>query len=176
MSEHQAREYSDSLEENLMKTAKASVDSSVKLPAGGSRHPIDYPIEEDILAAAPEGWTNYIRQLGTDFIAQVSIYNEVLGYLDALNEEGVTLQVSANKIGPNQIDWLAEPRVLLLENAALGVCWMFWIHSDWEPMVPAVAEVKHRPLRLADVRACIKVMSPAAYAEHLEWEMDRAKH
>ena len=159
-----------------MKTAKESAGSPVKSPAAVSRHPTDYPVEEDILATAPEGWTNYIRQLGTDFIAQVSIYNEVLGFLDALNEEGVTLEVSANKIGPNRIDWLAAPRVLLLENAALGVCWMFWISSDWEPMDHAKSAVKHRALQLTDVRACIKVMSPAAYAEHLEWEMDRTKH
>jgi len=143
----------------------------------GERHPIDYPSEEEILAYAPEGWTNYIRQLGTEFIAQVSVYNEVLAYLNALTLEGATFDLASNTIGPNRIDWLAGPRVLLLENSGLGVCWMYWIASDWEPLdVSAPQLARHRALQLEDVRACVKIMSPRAYAEHVAWEMARAKH
>jgi hypothetical protein len=164
---------------------KAKMDQRTKYDGGtthgqvlspASRHSIDYPTEEDILASAPEGWSNYIRQLGTDFIAQVSIYNEVLHYLDVLTEEGATFDLSTNKIGPNRIDWLAASRVLLLDNSALGVCWMFWISTEWEPVDTRAGFTRHRALQLADVRACIKVMSPTAYAEHMEWEMDRTKH
>jgi hypothetical protein len=144
----------------------------------GTRHPTGFPAEEDILPFAPEGWTNFIRQLGTDFIAQVSIYNEVVSYLDASNVEGVLPELPGNRIGHNRIKWLPVHRVLSLDNIALGVCWLFWIKTDWEPMKPAASglQVRHRMLELADVQACIKVMSPAAYAEHLEWEMDRSKH
>ncbi len=147
-------------------------------PAAGNRHPVDFPVEEDILACAPEGWTHYIRQLGTDFITQVSLYNEVLGYLEELHFEGTMFAPPATQIGHNRIDWRESPRVLLLENPALGVCWMFWVTADWEPMDPAKLGFpgRRRALKLSEVRACIKVMSPAAYAEHLEWEMGRAKH
>ena len=154
-------------------------ESNAGKSGGAGNHPVDYPPEEDILAAAPDGWTNYIRQLGTDFIAQVSIYNEVLNYLDALTLEGAVFDLTSNKVGPNRLDWLPVPRVLLLENTALGVCWMYWIGSDWEPLVSMAtspASQPHRRLQLADVRACVKIMSPAAYAEHVAWEMARAKH
>jgi hypothetical protein len=158
-------------------SAKNGETNAGKAGATGTRQPVDYPAEEDILASAPEGWTNYIRQLGTDFIAQVSIYNEVLNYLDALTVEGAMFELTSNKIGPNRIDWLPDPRLLLLENTALGVCWMYWIGGDWEPMVSAGQDSpRHRTLQLADVRACVKIMSPAAYAEHVAWEMARAKH
>src|SRR3954464_6440874 len=93
------------------------------LTAGSAGRHAGFPAEEEILAFAPEGWTNYIRQLGTDFIAQVSIYNEVLGYLDAPNAQGTIPELPVNRIGPNRIEWLPESRVLLLENTALGVCW-----------------------------------------------------
>jgi hypothetical protein len=157
-------------------SAKDGETKAGKAGNAGNRHPVDYPAEEDILASAPEGWTNYIRQLGTDFIAQVSIYNEVLNYLDALTLEGAVFDLSSNKVGPNRIDWLAGPRLLLLENTALGVCWMYWISSNWEPMDSMPKSQRHRTLELADVRACVKIMSPAAYAEHVAWEMARAKH
>ena len=158
-----------------MKTGK---DNDTRTAGSAGRHPTGFPAEEEILAFAPEGWTNYIRQLGTDFIAQVSIYNEVLGYLDAPNAQGTIPEVPVNRIGPNRIEWLPKSRVLLLENTALGVCWIFWIKSDWEPVETAKAghPARHRRLELTDVGACIKLMSPAAYAEHLEWEMERSKH
>ena len=151
---------------------------SGKAANAGVRNPAAFPPEEDILAFAPEGWTNYVRQLGTDFIAQVSIYNEVLSYLDARVEAVVRPELPVSRIGPNRVNWLPAHRVLSLDNVALGVCWLFWINTDWEPMQPDASglHVKHRMLELADVQACIKVMSPAAYAEHLQWEMDRSKH
>jgi len=157
-------------------TKDRGITTHEKTTNPASRHPIDFPAEEDILASAPEGWANYIRQLGTDFISQVSIYNEVLNYLDVMTEEGAAFELSPNKIGPNRIDWRPGSRVLLLENSALGVCWMFWISTEWEPVDSRAGFTRHRTLQLADVRACVKVMSPAAYAEHMEWEMDRVKH
>ena len=159
-----------------MKNTKLA--STTPRGGGAHRHPVDFPVEEDILACAPEGWTHYIRQLGTDFITQVSIYNEVLGYFDDLSFEGTMYEGSGLQIGHNRIDWRPGPRVLMLENSHLGVCWMFWVTGDWEPREPATPGLpsRHRLLQLSDVRACIKVMSPAAYAEHLEWEMARAKH
>ncbi len=159
-----------------MKTTKAA--GAAPRGVGSQRHPVDFPVEEDILACAPEGWTHYIRQLGTDFITQVSIYNEVLGYFDELSFQSNTIEAPGLQIGHNRIDWQPGPRVLLLENTALGVCWMFWVIDDWEPTDPPKSGFpgRHRLLQLSDVRACIKVMSPAAYAEHLEWEMARAKH
>lgn len=157
--------------------AKDGEANGGKAGTPGTRQPVDYPAEEDILAAAPDGWTNYVRQLGTDFIAQVSIYNEVLNYLDALTLEGVPFDLAPNKVGPNRIEWLAGSRVLLLENTALGVCWVYWISSDWEPMISSPQDPpRHRTLQLTDVGACVKIMSPAAYAEHMAWEMTRAKH
>jgi len=163
-----------------VKTIKDSYGTKHAAEANASRHPTDFPSEEDILTFAPEGWTDYIRQLGTDFIAQVSIYNEVADLVDALNEQSTEAEPAPNPIGHSRIDWLAGPRVLLLENADLGVCWMFWVGSEWTPMDSASgthgSHVKRRVLQLADVLACIKIMSPGAYSEHLEWEMERSKH
>ena len=161
-----------------MKTDSNDGNKPVKTTHLATREPVDVPPEEDILAFAPEGWTDYIRQLGTDFIAQVSIYNEVLCYLDAAGEEGAIPAISLERIGQNRINWLPAHRVLSLDNIALGVSWLFWIKTDWEPTEPTTAgmRIKHRVLQLADVQACVKVMSPAAYAEHLQWEMDRSKH
>jgi hypothetical protein len=160
-----------------LKTVKDSYGSK-RAVESTTRHPTDFPSEPDILALAPEGWTNYIRQLGTDFIAQVSIYNEVADLVDALNEQSDAPRSAPNPIGHSRIDWLPEPHVLLLENADLGVCWMFWVINEWTPMDTSTGAVRarRRVLQLADVRACIKIMSPGAYSEHLEWEMERSKH
>ena len=163
-----------------MKTVKDSFGSNRATEPGATRHPTDFPSEEDILALAPKGWTDYIRQLGTDFIAQVSIYNEVADLVDALNEHSAETRPAPNPAGHSRIDWLPEARVLLLENADLGVCWMFWVSNEWTPMDPGTgargSRARRRVLQLADVLACIKVMSPGAYSEHLEWEMERSKH
>jgi hypothetical protein len=167
-------------ESSSVKTIKNGNDTRRPVEPGASRHPVDFPSEEDILAFAPEGWTNYIRQLGTDFIAQVSVYNEVADLVDALNERSTESKPAPNFIGHSRIDWLPEPRVLLLENSDLEVCWMFWVSNQWTPMetdpdTPG-SPARRRVLQLADVLACIKLMSPSAYSEHLEWEMERSKH
>ena len=163
-----------------MKTIKDSYGTKHAAEANASRHPTDFPSEEDILAFAPDGWTNYIRQLGTDFIAQVSVYNEVADLVDALNERSTESEPAPNFIGHSRIDWLPEPRVLLLENSDLEVCWMFWVSNQWTPMAADPdapgSVVRRRVLQLADVLACIKLMSPGAYSEHLQWEMERSKH
>jgi hypothetical protein len=163
-----------------VKTSKNGSDPKRPVEAGASRHPIDFPIEEDILAFAPEGWRHYIRQLGTDFIAQVSVYNEVADLVDALNGRSTASKPTPSPIGNSRINWLPEPHVLLLENSELGVCWMFWVSNHWTPMetdpdTPG-SPVRRRVLQLADVLACIKLMSPGAYSEHLQWEMERSKH
>jgi len=167
-------------EGNSLKTVKDSGGPKRAVEPGVTRHPTNFPSEHDILALAPEGWTDYIRQLGTDFIAQVSIYNEVADLVDALNEQSAEPKPTPNPIGHSRIDWLPEPRVLLLENADLGVCWMFWVSDEWTPMDAATgargSRARRRVLQLADVLACIKIMSPRAYSEHLEWEMERSKH
>src|SRR4051812_23578321 len=101
-------------ESSSVKTSKNGNDTRRPVEPGASRHPIDFPSEEDILAFAPEGWRHYIRQLGTDFIAQVSVYNEVADLVDALNQRPTDSKPAPNPIEHSRIDWLPEPRVLLL--------------------------------------------------------------
>ena len=149
----------------------------------------------EIHATARDGWTHFSHRVGPELVQSLETYNDMARHLDLLHETAIdkafekafaegTADENENHFPPRPADiagthfvWMPKDRAAVMETPH-GWGYMFWIATEWQPIDPATPgnPESMRVLHLADVRACVKGMNEAAYAEHAQWEASRAKH